>query len=331
MVRTKKPVSKRARGEGSSSTMEAPPQGHPMADWFTNIGDFNNYATNFAPRKIIPPSTLNVEYEDDDLEFTFKLGNNSYSIDSSILMDLWKLDYSGDTLILSDSHIEHHKDYTRIEACNLFNIPFDVPKPTVGYLNIEHRLIHYLITYVLVPRLHNHGLILEEDLEIMWRMVKGKKLNWVVLIASHMQRTKGGKTSKGLPYAILWTKMFEYVGVAFNQVKKKKLEYNHCIDNHVINHMKREATQVQAQEEQADEEGEQAMEEVQEAPHHEQAGPSMNDMMQVLLRIEANQTTMGNRMDRMERNQARMLRKIRRLEAYTFSEDEAEDDDEDQD
>ncbi|MED6202505.1 hypothetical protein PIB30_106290, partial [Stylosanthes scabra] len=55
--------------------------------------------------------------------------------------------------------------------------------------------------------------------------------------------------------------------------------------------------------------------------------PSMNDMIQVLLRIEQNQANMGNRLDRIERNQARMLRKIRRVEAYTFSEDEAEDGD----
>ncbi|MED6166783.1 hypothetical protein PIB30_112836, partial [Stylosanthes scabra] len=60
-----------------------------------------------------------------------------------------------------------------------------------------------------------------------------------------------------------------------------------------------------------------------------QAGPSMQDMMEVLLRIEQKQTSMATRLDKIEHNQARMLRKIRRIEAYTFDEDEAEDDDDD--
>ncbi|MED6226978.1 hypothetical protein PIB30_109086, partial [Stylosanthes scabra] len=147
-----------------------------------------------------------------------------------------------------------------------------------------------------------------------------------------MQNIKPGNT-KGLPYAILWTAIFKYLGIDLSQARKKKLGYNHCIDTHVLNLMKKgeipqqgdqednqEQAQAQAQEE------EQAMDE---EPTLPQAGPSMQDMMEVLLRIEQNQTSMGSRLDKIEHNQARMLRKIRRVEAWTFGEDEAEDDDDD--
>ncbi|MED6129996.1 hypothetical protein PIB30_113605, partial [Stylosanthes scabra] len=53
MVHTKK-AAKRTRGE-ASSTMESPPQDHPMADWFLSNEDFNRYQSLFAPRKVIPP------------------------------------------------------------------------------------------------------------------------------------------------------------------------------------------------------------------------------------------------------------------------------------
>ncbi|MED6178505.1 hypothetical protein PIB30_108256, partial [Stylosanthes scabra] len=54
--------------------------------------------------------------------------------------------------------------------------------------------------------------------------------------------------------------------------------------------------------------------------------PSMRDIMQAIQNMELN---INRRMDKIEKNQARMLRKIRRVEAYTFDEDEAEDDDDD--
>ncbi|MED6215364.1 hypothetical protein PIB30_112933, partial [Stylosanthes scabra] len=88
--------------------------------------------------------------------------------------------------------------------------------------------------------------------------------------------------------------------------------------------MKRELNQAQVNVEEGAQE-EQVMEE--EPTQPPQAGPSMQDMMEVLLRIEQNQTSMASRLDKIEKNQAMMLRKIRRVEVYTFSEDEAEDDD----
>ncbi|MED6129517.1 hypothetical protein PIB30_108731 [Stylosanthes scabra] len=143
-----------------------------------------------------------------------------------------------------------------------------------------------------------------------------------------MRRTKPGN-SKGLPYAILWTALFKYVGIDLSQADKKRLGYNHCIDTHVLNHMKRNVQEAPQQEEQAPQQKEEAQpQEPQDQPTEQ---PLMHDMMQDLLRIEQNHTNMETRLHKIERNQARMLRKIRRMEACTFSEDEAEDDDDDLD
>ncbi|MED6213625.1 hypothetical protein PIB30_095182 [Stylosanthes scabra] len=152
---------------------------------------------------------------------------------------------------------DFRRNYSKENACTMFNIPIGAPKPTVGLLNVEHRLLHYFLTYVLVPQSGNHGLILDEDSEIMWRMVNGQQINWVHLIVTHMRRTKPGN-SKGLPYAILWTAIFKYVGIDLSQADKKRLGYNHCIDTHVLNHMKRNVQEAPQQEQEAPQQEEEA-------------------------------------------------------------------------
>ncbi|MED6189330.1 hypothetical protein PIB30_094925 [Stylosanthes scabra] len=58
MGRTKSTAKKAKQGE---MKVEPPPQGHPMAKFFTNLADFNNYIMNFAPRKEITPRYLDLD------------------------------------------------------------------------------------------------------------------------------------------------------------------------------------------------------------------------------------------------------------------------------
>ncbi|MED6226783.1 hypothetical protein PIB30_107134, partial [Stylosanthes scabra] len=235
-------------------------------------------------------TTLDVEFEEDDLVFSFKLGKNTYALESSELSATWKLDYVGEKVDSGNASEDFRRNYSKENACIMFNVPIGTPKPTVGLLSVEHRLLHYFITYMLVPRSGNHGLILDEDFEIMWRMINGQQINW-------------------------------YVGIDLSQANKKKLGYNHCIDTHVLNHMKRNVHEAPQQEEEAQPQEPQAQ--PSEQPSDQ---PYLRDIMQAIQTMELN---MNQRMEKIEKNQARMLRKIRRVEAYTFSEDEAEDDDDD--
>ncbi|MED6153510.1 hypothetical protein PIB30_102643 [Stylosanthes scabra] len=110
--------------------------------------------------------------------------------------------------------------------------------------------------------------------------------------------------SKGLGYAYLWTRIFEYLGIDVSGESERRISQNNIIDEQTIHHMGRGI-----------EEGEEQQEP---PPPQEQAGPSeqpsMRDIMQVLQRIE--------------RKQARMDRRLHRIEQYMEIE---EDEDEDQD
>ncbi|MED6214936.1 hypothetical protein PIB30_108305 [Stylosanthes scabra] len=170
--------------------MEPPPQDHPLAQWFYNKEDFDIYHSDFASRKVIPPrqnlvncmkikdsfypdliaiayTTLDVEFEEDDLVFSFKIGKNTYALESNELSATWQLDYVGVKVDSGNASEDFRRNYSKENACIMFNVPIGTPKPTVGLLSVEHRLLHYFITYMLVPRSGNHGLILDEDFEIM--------------------------------------------------------------------------------------------------------------------------------------------------------------------
>ncbi|MED6141760.1 hypothetical protein PIB30_106716, partial [Stylosanthes scabra] len=207
MPRVKRPTKK---SRGVSSSMEPPPQDHPLTQCFYNKEDFDLYLSDFAPRKVVPPrylepnffdqhhypnllgilvrqnlvnylkikdsyypdliaiayTTLDVEFEEDDLVFSFKIGKNTYALESSELSAIWRLKYNGEKIESGHASEDFRRNYSKENACTMFNVPIGTPKPTVGLLNVEHRLLHYFLTYVLVPRSGNHSLIVDEDLEI---------------------------------------------------------------------------------------------------------------------------------------------------------------------
>ncbi|MED6177639.1 hypothetical protein PIB30_100033 [Stylosanthes scabra] len=55
MPRVKRPTKK---SRGGSSSMEPPPQDHPLTQWFYNKEDFDLYHSDFASRKVIPPRNV---------------------------------------------------------------------------------------------------------------------------------------------------------------------------------------------------------------------------------------------------------------------------------
>ncbi|MED6142142.1 hypothetical protein PIB30_110619 [Stylosanthes scabra] len=148
-----------------------------------------------------------------------------------------------------------------------------------------------------------------DDLVTMWAMVNDIKISWPYFIAHNMLRFTKSDHSKGLGYAYLWTRIFEYLGIDLSGESERRISQNNIIDERTIHHMGRGI-----------EEGEEQQEPPppQEQAPQEQAGPSeqpsMRDIMQVLQRIE--------------RKQARIDRRLHRIEKYMEIE---EDEDEDQD
>ncbi|MED6105888.1 hypothetical protein PIB30_000016 [Stylosanthes scabra] len=204
MVRTKK-TTKRQRQEALA--MEQPPQDHPMAKYFTNLANFNNYLIKFAPRKEI------------------------------------------------------------------------------------------------TPRNNNHGVVTDNDLPILWAMVKDVEINWSYFITQHMKKLQEDPITSGLGYVILWTKIFTLMNVDVSNILEKSLKDTNCINMGTLHKMGRGGI---AHEDQPQPQFQEAQDMLQDMPQehigssYNAPQPSMLDLMQVLQRIEQNQGTMDQRFERFE-------------------------------
>ncbi|MED6166532.1 hypothetical protein PIB30_110262 [Stylosanthes scabra] len=179
-----------------------------------------------------------------------------------------------------------------------------------------------------MPRSSGHGHVKDEDVITMWAMMNDIKINWTYFIVQHMLRFKRSLSTSGFGYVCLWTRIFRYLNIDVSGEEVKRMVPTSLINIRTLHHMGRNLGTQEYEEQQ------QKPPPPQEQAPQEQAGPSeppsdqpsLRDIMQAIQNMELN---MNQRMDKIEKNQARMLRKIRRVEAYTFDEDEAEDDDDD--
>ncbi|MED6202708.1 hypothetical protein PIB30_108234 [Stylosanthes scabra] len=151
-----------------------------------------------------------------------------------------------------------------------------VGKLSVNLVPTEIRILHYLLTYTILPRGGNHGVIQHEDVLVMWAMLKGYKICWPFFLIQHMLKFQG-KTNKPIGYA-----------------------------------------------------------DPSEPPSNQ---PSLREIMQAIQNMELNmnqrmdnyQASIDQRFQTFEREQRKIWRSIRRMEAWTFNEELDEDDNQDED
>lgn len=73
-----------------------------------------------------------------------------------------------------------------------------------NYLKEKIRVVHYLITSILLPRRDNLGVVIKEDMIPLWLMTHRFQTNWVDEMLLHMIYCKENQSS-GLPYETLIT------------------------------------------------------------------------------------------------------------------------------
>ncbi|MED6116659.1 hypothetical protein PIB30_102298 [Stylosanthes scabra] len=265
MPRSKETAYKRQRQSDDVVYIEPPPE-HQFARFFSRFDDLNHYVFNFHDRTEISPR--------------FRLLKNEYEVDSGTLSTIWgfdDLDTSNCVLFDGNKTPESWGPHVKRQAFKMFNIQRAHKKKILcNVFNLEMRLLHYLITYVLFLR------------------------------------------STGRAH----TRIFKRLGIDFSNGSGRMLAQQHAIDIRALHHMGRN---IQREEE------EQAPPPQAQEPQEDQAGPSeqpsMRDMMEILQRMEINQQNLSQQIQSLQQEQGRMRRSIRRIEAYTFSEDEDEEQD----
>jgi hypothetical protein len=78
---------------------------------------------------------------------------------------------------------------------------------SAGILEIDDRMIHYFLCYVLVPKFSNHATINDLEMQLLYAIKNKVQVNWAYVILNHM--SSHSEKSAGLPYARLLTKVFK--------------------------------------------------------------------------------------------------------------------------
>ncbi|KAF1891560.1 hypothetical protein Lal_00015159 [Lupinus albus] len=82
----------------------------------------------------------------------------------------------------------------------------------VGNLNLEDRLLHYFLSYVIIPKFSNHSQINDRELQLMYALKHNLEINRVLRVMRHMWSVR--ETNSPLPYAIIISKILEHFCVS---------------------------------------------------------------------------------------------------------------------
>ncbi|KAF1894388.1 hypothetical protein Lal_00027147 [Lupinus albus] len=107
---------------------------------------------------------------------------------------------------------------------------------SAGYLMLEDRLVHYFLTYVILPKFSNHSQISDIELQLMYAIKFNIKINWTKMIMHQMWHVRGSQSL--LPYAIFITKILEHFAVPLEG--ETKVALNLCeskVDIDVVHKM----------------------------------------------------------------------------------------------
>ncbi|MED6175170.1 hypothetical protein PIB30_075825 [Stylosanthes scabra] len=168
----------------------------------------------YYPRFIAAASTTIFirENEDEGEEFVlgFRLGSREFKFTLDALAAAWGLRNEGDTFKGGNHPLGTWNEFSKATAVRELRLEQAAPgKYTVSRMSTDHRLLLYVLSYVLLPRKSNHGTATEEDLLILWAIVNEKRIHWPYLMANRLLCYSQGRSGSFLALAHLWTGLFE--------------------------------------------------------------------------------------------------------------------------
>ncbi|MED6202132.1 hypothetical protein PIB30_102246 [Stylosanthes scabra] len=111
-----------------------------------------------------------------DFRFRFKLGGREYILTLQHLANIWGLQNEGATFKSGNNPHGTWNEFDKLEAARFLNLgPAVSGKYPISRMSRTHRLLLYMVSYVLLPRKRNHGTATEEDLPIIWAMAQENK------------------------------------------------------------------------------------------------------------------------------------------------------------
>ncbi|MED6111136.1 hypothetical protein PIB30_049711 [Stylosanthes scabra] len=103
-------------------------------------------------------------------------------------------------------------------------------------MSTDHRLLHYMLSYLWLSRKGNHGALTEED-----AMVEETELNWPYLLAYRLMHYASSSLEPSLGHNMLWTKIFEHFKFDLSDEEVIYITEENAITSRSLNKMGRGA------------------------------------------------------------------------------------------
>jgi len=82
----------------------------------------------------------------------------------------------------------------------------------VGGLSLNPRILTFIIVWILTPRGHNHAVLHEEDLILMFFIINHLKVNWPYVLGVQMEKARRLMDYR-IPYVVLVSRLIQYFQV----------------------------------------------------------------------------------------------------------------------
>ncbi|MED6213531.1 hypothetical protein PIB30_094271 [Stylosanthes scabra] len=149
--------------------------------------------------------------------FGFRLGGRNYEFPLTTLANVWDLNNEGVTFKGGNNPHGIWNEFNKLDVIRGLRLEHAAPgKYAISRMSTDHRLLLYVLSYVLLPRKSNHGSATEEDLLILWAM-----------------------PTSFLAHAHLWSRIFEIAPLDLTRKEDVELKISHAISSKNINQMRR--------------------------------------------------------------------------------------------
>ncbi|MED6176293.1 hypothetical protein PIB30_086719 [Stylosanthes scabra] len=201
-----------------------------------HLWGFLSFRERYYPRLMAAvATTLKIE---DTLDG--QLAGVKYALDLGELASIWGL-RNGRVLCKGGRNPPNYMgrlNHERaIETLRLSGLPGG--KYSVRNMTMDHRLLHFMLSYVLIPRAGNHGTVSEEDMIILLVMVDEVILHWPYLLAYQLYYYSIRQVESGLGHGMLWTKVFEYLDINLSGEEAVPVGEDKAITQRQLNQMRR--------------------------------------------------------------------------------------------
>ncbi|MED6151512.1 hypothetical protein PIB30_083215 [Stylosanthes scabra] len=168
----------------------------------------------------------------------FRLRGRSYEFPLTTLANVWGLKDEGVTFKGGNNPHGTWNEFNKLDVIRGLRLENAAPgKYAISMMSTDHRLLLYVLSYVLLPRKSNHGSAFEKNLLILWAMVQEKQIHWPYLMAYMMLRYSQGKPTSFLAHAHLWTRIFEIAPLDLTREEDVEPEISHAISSKNIQQM----------------------------------------------------------------------------------------------